>query len=582
MSAKIALIMTITVVLAACFFSHRHYWYERETIFRNSETQLLHIGEGLRVPVESSLKKQDHQGIRKAIAEAAREADVILITAYNARGRVISCSSPQWSGRDLINMYPEAVTVEDIAAVQKALGGGYAAYYDGQHVRSCLVMPLVYGESGTGALFISLDLVSTMAQINKRAVEGILLALLVAALSGVAAYFLFHALFASRVKSISATATRLASGDISSRTEVGGIDEIGYLAASFNNLAEEITNWHGNLEEAAASRMNELLVLFDVVNTISQSLDMNAVLPKVLDQVVGNMGVVQGAVVLVGSDGLSLTLVAQRGLSDGSACRISGAGQGGIGDVILRNKAMRISAGDEDEPESVPGLEKDDIRSALIVPISARGAVLGALALYSPQRHKFTDENEALLATIGNQVSVAVLNARLYEKTLELAQEDGLTRLANRRHLMERLKQEVYRAERYHTSLSLIMLDLDKFKSFNDSYGHLKGDELLREFAIMVAHTIRVTDIAGRYGGEEFAIILPNTALKGAIVIAERIRLAMEGLRIDTGEGSPPAGRTISIGIAEFLPGDTEEKLVGSADAALYRAKQGGRNRVSW
>jgi diguanylate cyclase (GGDEF)-like protein len=323
-------------------------------------------------------------------------------------------------------------------------------------------------------------------------------------------------------------------------------------------------------------------VLFDVVNTISQSLDMNAVLPKVLDQVVGNMGVVQGAVVLVGSDGLSLTLVAQRGLSDGSACRISGAGQGGIGDVILRNKAMRISAGDEDEPESVPGLEKDDIRSALIVPISARGAVLGALALYSPQRHKFTDENEALLATIGNQVSVAVLNARLYEKTLELAQEDGLTRLANRRHLMERLKQEVYRAERYHTSLSLIMLDLDKFKSFNDSYGHLKGDELLREFAIMVAHTIRVTDIAGRYGGEEFAIILPNTALKGAIVIAERIRLAMEGLRIDTGEGSPPAGRTISIGIAEFLPGDTEEKLVGSADAALYRAKQGGRNRVSW
>jgi diguanylate cyclase (GGDEF)-like protein len=217
---------------------------------------------------------------------------------------------------------------------------------------------------------------------------------------------------------------------------------------------------------------------------------------------------------------------------------------------------------------------------ALLVPISARGVVLGVLAVYGEIKDKFTDANEALLATIGNQISVAVLNAQLYQKTLDLAQHDGLTGLANRRYLTERLEQEVVRAERYQTSLSLIMLDLDKFKSFNDSYGHVKGDELLKAFSAMVKKAVRSTDIAGRYGGEEFCVALPNTSVKGALVIAERIRAAMEALRIPLEAGQPPVGRTASIGVAEFSAGDSIEKLLSLADAALYRAKEGGRNKV--
>jgi len=358
-----------------------------------------------------------------------------------------------------------------------------------------------------------------------------------------------------------------------------GTDEIGYLATSFNLLAEEITNWRNNLEEMAGNRMNELLVLFDIVNTTSQSLDLKTVLPIVLDCVVDNMGTFKGAVVLVGGDGRTLNMVAQRGLSEESIRLITESGQGYAGDVILRNKPIRISGNDE-ESSGITGLEKDNIVSALVVPISARGVVLGVLAVYCEKKDKFTDENEALLAMIGNQVSVAVLNAQLYQKTLDLAQHDGLTGLANRRHLMEQLKQETERAERYQTSLSVIMLDLDKFKSFNDSYGHLMGDELLKAFSAMVKKAVRSTDIAGRYGGEEFCVVLPNTSIKGALVIAERIRSAMEAVRIPLEDGQLPVGRTASIGVAEFSTGDSVEKLLSHADAALYQAKEGGRNRV--
>ena len=250
--------------------------------------------------------------------------------------------------------------------------------------------------------------------------------------------------------------------------------------------------------------------------------------------------------------------------------------------MILKNSPIRVSGGDDEESAPVPGLERENIWSALVVPITVRGEVLGVLAVYGEKKDQFTDEDGALLETIGNQVGVAVENARLYEKTLELAQVDGLTGLANRRHLMERLKQERDRAERYHTSLSVIILDLDKFKSFNDTYGHLQGDELLKAFSSMLNDQIRSADIAGRYGGEEFCVVLPNTSVKGALVIAERIRKVMADIKIPVGDGRPPAGRTVSIGVAEFMGDESVEKILNAADSALYRAKEDGRNKVAW
>jgi len=580
LSAKVALIVTIPVVLIVSFGSYRKYVSERDMLFHNTEMQLYRIAEGLRMTAETYLINREYSELQNLVLRTAKEPDIELAMLFDHRGNALAGNKKEWIGKNMTDMRPRELTDNDIAALRKALGGEYSIYYDPLDNQYCLAMPVTIGGEDVGVLHLSMDVGKLRSDVHASAVENVLISLLLSVLIGASLFFLFQRLLTYRIKAVSTTAAQLASGDMSVRAEAGGSDEIAYLATSFNLMAEEITNWRSNLEEMATNRMSELMVLFDVVNTISQSLELNKVLPKVLESVIGSMGMLKGVIVLVGKDGKSLLIGAQRGLSEESLRRITEVGQGCIGDVILRNKPMRISAGEEDGPAAVPGLEQDNILSALVVPISARDVVLGALALYCEARDKFTDNDEALLATIGNQVSVAVLNARLYEKTLELAQVDGLTGVANRRFLMEQLKQELDRAERYHTSLSVIMMDLDKFKSFNDSYGHLKGDELLRTFCGMVKSAVRSTDIAGRYGGEEFCIVLPSTSIKGALVIAERIRKSAEELKIPLDGDQPPVGRTVSIGVSEFTAGETVEKLLSGADAALYRAKEGGRNRV--
>jgi diguanylate cyclase (GGDEF)-like protein/PAS domain S-box-containing protein len=164
----------------------------------------------------------------------------------------------------------------------------------------------------------------------------------------------------------------------------------------------------------------------------------------------------------------------------------------------------------------------------------------------------------------------------------QLATRDGLTGLANRRCFDNTLAAEWARALRQHQPLSLLMVDVDNFKAYNDANGHVGGDECLKRIAGAVASEMRANDLVARYGGEEFAVILPNQSLKGAAIVAERIRCRVEQLRVPHGAG---IGRhvTVSIGAATALaaPDTAPCQLVATADAALYRAKHMGRNRIS-
>ncbi|OFA00930.1 sensor domain-containing diguanylate cyclase [Duganella phyllosphaerae] len=164
----------------------------------------------------------------------------------------------------------------------------------------------------------------------------------------------------------------------------------------------------------------------------------------------------------------------------------------------------------------------------------------------------------------------------------QLATRDGLTGLANRRCFDDTLHAEWQRALRQQQPLSLLMVDVDNFKQYNDAYGHLGGDECLQRIATAVANEMRTNDLVARYGGEEFAVILPNQSLKGAAIVAERIRCRVEQLHLPN-LGSQPHVVTVSIGAATALPShDTEpSQLVATADSALYRAKHMGRNRIS-
>jgi diguanylate cyclase (GGDEF)-like protein len=219
--------------------------------------------------------------------------------------------------------------------------------------------------------------------------------------------------------------------------------------------------------------------------------------------------------------------------------------------------------------------------SFLTIPLIAQDRALGCMNLYVTEPHEFDADEIQLLSTLASQAAISIENARLFEETRQLAITDDLTRLANHRQFYLQLASEVRRAQRYGRSLSLLLLDLDHFKLYNDRYGHLAGDQALREMAEVLRRNARDVDMPARYGGEEFAIILPETDLERAVVQADRIRAAIASHAFRGMHSNPQGDLTVSIGVAALTPGLRRiEELVHGADQALYRAKSRGRNRV--
>src|SRR5205823_4232022 len=205
--------------------------------------------------------------------------------------------------------------------------------------------------------------------------------------------------------------------------------------------------------------------------------------------------------------------------------------------------------------------------------------LLGAVRKEKEEKARFFRALEELnKSTTPQQAAEARLRTRLYEQAEHLATTDGLTGLLNRRTFNAQLQGRLREAQRYNRPLSLLLLDVDHFKKVNDTFGHPTGDAVLKGIAAVAQKQARETDIVARYGGEEMALILPETDAFGAHAIAERIRKAVGATSHPTEQGAIQV--TVSIGLATSPPGDSAEAVLEAADKALYRAKQGGRNRV--
>jgi diguanylate cyclase (GGDEF)-like protein len=177
-------------------------------------------------------------------------------------------------------------------------------------------------------------------------------------------------------------------------------------------------------------------------------------------------------------------------------------------------------------------------------------------------------------------MAAALENIALHERVAREARMDELTGLPNHRHFQESLASELERLRRFRRSLSLIMIDIDAFKAVNDTYGHQRGDEVLRGVAAAIRDGSRATDLAARYGGEELAVVMPETGLDGAFAAGEALRRAVEQLEFPVDDG-PPLKVTISLGVASTGSEPvTAAELIAAADDALYAAKRGGRNRT--
>lgn len=225
------------------------------------------------------------------------------------------------------------------------------------------------------------------------------------------------------------------------------------------------------------------------------------------------------------------------------------------------------------------GQESEAFRSAIFAPLTMGAEVLGTLSLSSATPSAFRESDLQLLVSFAATTTAALHNAMLHAELQKVAITDPLTGLYNRRGLLELGRREIERFERFGTPLSAIMLDIDHFKQVNDTYGHSVGDQVLRGLADRCRTLVRLVDILGRYGGEEFVVVLPETDLFQAAAVAERLRRAIEEQPFETEQG--PITITTSLGVSRARQNlSSLVGLIEQTDAALYQAKQNGRNRV--
>ena len=340
------------------------------------------------------------------------------------------------------------------------------------------------------------------------------------------------------------------------------------------------------LGEIIQRRNQELAMLNKITQTVTQSIKLNEVLTRTLDIILEMFSLSSGGIYL--NDDISGKLVptVSRGLSDDLARIFAKARPGMVsfrraGTEIHRKSTAGVGKSDQIAVSSYQSISLGKMQYVLALPLKSKGRELGMIALVIESETGFPAESIQLLESISNQVAIAVENARLYERANKLSITDELTGLYNRRHFDEVLQSEIARFGRYGGSLVLMILDLDGFKQYNDKFGHPAGDSVLRIFSQTMRSALRKTDIVFRYGGDEFAIILPATTAARAQQIITRMRT--EWLHILEEHHTPmPDFLGFSAGIAQFPKNaETAEVLTSLADSALYQSKKQGKNKCT-
>jgi diguanylate cyclase (GGDEF)-like protein len=379
----------------------------------------------------------------------------------------------------------------------------------------------------------------------------------------------------SRVARTSAEVSRIGTlGDFAQRVSADGSDELGVLSRCINSMLDALQE----SQRAVQERADELAALHNTALDISASRDLDKLLETIVERAAQLLKSPGGALYLCDAQQQKVRCVVSYNLLRDYRGVCLNYGEGAAGTVALRGEPLYI-----DDYRTWSGraavFEADRPFGAMLsAPLIWQGSTSGVIEVLAPTRH-FSPGDLNLLSLLADQAAVAVENARLFGEVERLAITDDVTGIASRRQLFTAAEREFQRARRFERPLSLLMLDIDHFKQVNDSHGHSVGDQVLRGFAQVLKRNLREVDVLGRYGGEEFTLVLPETELAGAVQCAERIRLNVASAAI-------PAGRhsftlTVSIGVAA-LTSETPDlaSLVERADTALYAAKLVGRNRT--
>lgn len=401
-------------------------------------------------------------------------------------------------------------------------------------------------------------------------------------------------------------------GDFFARAEVETHDEIGDLAAHFDQMLTQLTelnadkmqteyelllareelSYKSRLEKrgkvikmdnkALESLVKDFSLLYEIGQCVNSAIEISE-LYRVLQEVLPKrLNLQKFAILLVDERREFLNIRAAYGFDDTEriydlAFRI---GEGISGEVALEGELIYLPDVEAESKFLHYRGESVEKGSFLSIPLRFRKDILGVMNCSRPAKDGFAGEEIRLLTLVANQIALAVENAQLYTKTRELSVRDELTGLYNRRHFQQVLQMEWKRATRFRRPLSLLMIDIDHFKEFNDTFGHPHGDKVLKLVGSLLARNLREVDTLARFGGEEFVVLLPDTDKMGAHVVGEKLRRLVETERFDE-EHRHIMPLTVSVGISVFLEDAREmDDLIDHADVALYEAKDGGRNRV--
>ncbi|HNW34976.1 MAG TPA: diguanylate cyclase [Candidatus Ozemobacteraceae bacterium] len=480
-------------------------------------------------------------------------------------------------GDEFVPDYPILdISDEMLAAWEEAKPSYSAANIDAFGMWASSYVPITNASSTVvGLLDVSRNNDVLLRFIRKATLDTLYVMLLIGLVT-LAVCFIFSKYLTLSIDRLIKGTQELAAGNFEHR--VSGIhsrDEIGILAGTFNEMTGQLATNRAALER----KIFEVTTLYEISQQINYANSAREIQQLILKKCIEGLKAGRGSVLLFNEETgkLIVDVAVGEGVEPISKRIEFAPGEGVAGRVFEDQKLLLDNNPSEPNFKPYPGETGTMIRNIMCLPLLVEKRSIGVMNIVNKRDEGFTEADTAFAGTMASQIALTIEKARLYELSIT----DGLTKLFVHRYFQVALDNELKRAKRYGSCVSLILLDIDHFKQFNDAYGHQMGDRVLSLTALILREAIRSIDVPCRYGGEEFVVVLPETDAQNTLGVAERIRKTVEAYDYPGLDGGF-LKVTVSLGIASFPEHGTEKMdLIKRADEAMYWSKEAGRNRVS-